>query len=198
MSESSPGCHSCSYSGARDQLILTDYTERMHDVASRLRVILFVCTGNICRSPMAAGLLARHVGSEPGLNIQSAGIQGVDGKGAHPLALEEMRKRGVDLSDHRARTVSPDLLTKSDLILTMEQVHKFWIETRMPTVRGRVYLLGHGRNAEIHDPVNGAGPDFERVADQLDAFLMDWQHALYRSNESEQTRQSQAGQATTD
>lgn len=123
---------------------------------------------------MAAGLLAKHVGPESQCRIQSAGIQGVDGQGAHPLALDEMRKRGVDLSAHRARTVTPYLLAASDLILTMEQVHKLWIATKMPTVQNRIYLLGHWRNMEIRDPINGGRADFERIADQVEQCLADW------------------------
>lgn len=140
----------------------------------RLRGILFVCTGNICRSPMAAGLLTEHVGPGSRYRIQSAGTRGLDGQRAHPLAVEEMRKRGVDLSAHRARTVTPYLLAASDLILTMEQEHKLWIEAKMPAVRNRIYLLGHWQDMEIRDPIYGGRADFERVADQVELFLLDW------------------------
>ncbi len=115
--------------------------------------VLFVCTGNLCRSPMAAALLnARYRHQNPAI---SAGTNGVDGQPAHPLAQELLAHHGIDLSEHRARTVSPQMLSTSHLILTMETSHQDWILTRMPTLQGRVHLLGRWRDLEILDPLAG-------------------------------------------
>lgn len=167
----------------------------MKRTESTCKGILFICTGNICRSPMAAGLSSKCGLGESGQIIRSAGTRGVDGQTAHPLALDYMDTRGIDLSSHRARTVTPALLTAFDLILTMELAHKTWIETRMPAVRGRVHLLGCWRNLEIVDPINGGRHDFERAAEQIEQCLVDWGHYIHQDIESSRIGEtnSQAG-----
>jgi protein-tyrosine-phosphatase len=66
------------------------------------------------------------------------------------------------------------LLKDCDLILVMETAHRTWIETRMPELAGRVYLLGHWRGLEISDPVNGSRAEFERTARNMERCLADW------------------------
>lgn len=132
---------------------------------------------------MAAALFPACKPLDDDYVVASAGIRGLDGQGAHPLAVEEMCRRDVDISSHRARTVTPSLLADFDLILTMESVHKAWIDEKMPAVRGRVHLLGRWRGLEISDPVAGTGVDFARVADEIQQSLMDWMAHIYRGVE---------------
>lgn len=136
--------------------------------------ILFVCTGNICRSPMAEALLGKGCRR----TIGSAGLQGVDGEAVHPLAREQMDRRGIDISGHRARTVTPNMLLESGIILVMEAAHQAWLEAKMPMLRGRVHLLGHWRGLEIIDPVRGGRSDFEWCAAQIEECLLDWSSHL--------------------
>ena len=135
--------------------------------------ILLICTANICRSPMAAALFQRRKPASCGM-IRSAGINGIDGLPAHRLAQEMMYMRGIDISDHRARTVTPNLLKTFDLILTMETNHQEWIKTRMPALNGRVHLLGHWRGMEIPDPSSGSRHEFERAAEDIEQCVGDW------------------------
>ena len=81
---------------------------------------------------MAEVLLRDQVSPRDEYAISSAGIRGLDGQPAHPLAIELVEERGLDLSNHRARTVSPDMLYDADLILTMEDNQKRWPESTMP------------------------------------------------------------------
>lgn len=159
-------------------------TEHMQRVDSKFRGVLFICTGNICRSPMAAGLALKYGPSEWSRIVRSAGISAMDGQEAHPLALEQLDKREVDLSSHRARTVTPNLLTAFDLILTMEMAHARWIETRMPSVQSRVHLLGRWRGLEIVDPVDGGRADFELAAEQIETCLSDWSRNAWQLSDS--------------
>ena len=88
--------------------------------------ILFVCFGNICRSPMAEGL-ARDIAARcyPGarslVRVSSAGVGAQDGNPPTPEAVEAMAERGIDISSHRARKVTAEILAAADLVLAMEQ-----------------------------------------------------------------------------
>src|SRR3954467_13947748 len=99
--------------------------------------VLFVCTGNICRSPMAAGVfrtLVRRADMTDAFTIDSAGTyDGHVGARASPLAIEAARRRGYDIDDHRARLLGNDHLESFDLPLAMDRTHLAamrWIASR--------------------------------------------------------------------
>lgn len=83
-----------------------------------------VCTGNICRSPMAERLLAVHA-AELGATVEvgSAGVRALVGHPAEPGAVAAMARRGIDLGDHVARSATTDLVDGADLVITMEGAH---------------------------------------------------------------------------
>lgn len=83
--------------------------------------ILFVCTGNICRSPVAEYLLRDLVGA--GLTVSSAGIAGLSGYAMDPRSVEYLRLRGIDGNEFAARRVSRRILKEPDLIIGFEQEH---------------------------------------------------------------------------
>jgi len=88
--------------------------------------ILVVCTGNICRSPMAEGLL-RHMlpkGWGPNIHIHSAGTHGLDDQPAASFAIQAASEMGVDISGHRARSLDREMVSQADLILVMEPFHR--------------------------------------------------------------------------
>ncbi len=106
--------------------------------------VLFVCTGNICRSPMAEGLARAAVERDyPSLSgrisLGSAGVAGLDGEPPTAEAVIAMRERRIDISSHTARSTSSSLLSRCDLVLVMEESHRRYLE---PTAGpGRVFLL---------------------------------------------------------
>jgi protein-tyrosine phosphatase len=87
--------------------------------------ILCVCTGNICRSPMAEGLLTRLVADRglADIRVHSAGTHALDGRPAEPHAVTAARELGADISGHIARSLDPAMVAQADLILVMEQGH---------------------------------------------------------------------------
>jgi protein-tyrosine-phosphatase len=125
-----------------------------------MKRILLVCTGNICRSPLAAALLQRALAERgaQGIDVSSAGTGAWDGapvsEGAYLVGLEQ----GLDLSAHRARLLTRDLVDHSDLILTMARHHRARVDELGGG--GHVFLVGEyagrpGENAEVSDPFGG-------------------------------------------
>jgi protein-tyrosine phosphatase len=106
--------------------------------------VLFVCTANICRSPMAAALFAKaaHDYGADGAVAASAGfLEG--GRPAHDSVMEILGQKGIDLSRKRSRKLSADLVDGADLILTMTSEHARGVVSRFPSSIDKVYTLRH-------------------------------------------------------
>ena len=117
-----------------------------------IRHILVVCVGNICRSPMAEALLKRELRGQDGITVESAGLGALVGYPASDYSVELMDEMGVDISQHRARQIHPDMVSAADLVLVMEAGHKRAIDDADPTARGKVHRLGEWQDKDIDDP----------------------------------------------
>lgn len=134
--------------------------------------ILFVCTGNICRSPMAAAILgakARTVGDGDKYRIESAGTWGMDGQPASANAQLTMQKSGLTLDQHIARTVSQDLVEQADLILVMTRSHRDALAAEFPGTRQKLHLMSEldGLEYDISDPYGRSLETYETCAANL-------------------------------
>jgi protein-tyrosine phosphatase len=126
--------------------------------------ILTVCVGNICRSPMAEGeLRARLQARGVDAVVESAGIAALVGKPADPTSIELMAARGVDISAHRARQLTPELIRSFELILVMEADQQRAVEDILPGARGRVHRIGRWGNFDVPDPYRRDREDFEHA-----------------------------------
>lgn len=127
--------------------------------------ILFICTGNTCRSPMAEGWLRHIAGESAGISVSSGGLYASDGERASCGAIRAMEKRGVDISGHRARTVTDDMLREADLVLCMSEGHCEALSKRVEggklgTLLGEAYNI-KGPHASIVDPYLGDDEAYE-------------------------------------
>lgn len=122
--------------------------------------IIFVCSANQCRSPMAEALFKAIVAEAEDLNawrIESAGTWAYKGVPATALARQAMQERSLDIEDHRSRPVSSELLADFDLILVMEDRHRLFLREQFPGVVERVRMFSEivGNEEDIDDPVMG-------------------------------------------
>lgn len=139
--------------------------------------IVFICTGNTCRSPMAEGLLkdmAEKKGIE--LNVTSAGIFAFDGQEVSRDAVHVMKEEGIDISQHRARIVHRELLESADLILTMSRSHKRELLRRYDFLNDKVYTLKeyvYQIEEDIEDPFGRGIEAYREAKEEIKEVLED-------------------------
>jgi|SRR5690554_273664 len=124
--------------------------------------ILVVCTGNICRSPVAEAMLRRAL---PQREISSAGLGALVGHGVEPTARELAEADGLDASNHRARQLTAEMLQAADLVLVMSDGQRRAIADLAPEALGKTMLLGRWLpdEPEIPDPYRKSREVFEHV-----------------------------------
>jgi protein-tyrosine phosphatase len=139
--------------------------------------VLFVCTGNICRSPTAAGVFRDTVaaaGLMRRIEVESAGTHGYHiGEDADARSIAAAARRGVDLSSHRARKIRPVDFNEFDLILALDRGHLQHLralrrDEHTAEIRLLLDFLPEQRGRDVPDPYYGHDPDFELVLDLVE------------------------------
>ena len=115
----------------------------------------------------------------PGREVSSAGVGALVGFPADPLAVEVMARRGVDISEHRARQASLAVLSAAELVLTLDQGHSDWINKQYPQLRGRVHKMLRWRdNQDVADPFRRPVEAFEQALKDIEMGVDDWVRKL--------------------
>lgn len=123
---------------------------------------LFVCTGNTCRSPMAAALWHKR-----GHEAESAGIYAMPGSAASTGAIRAMQAFQIDLSSHRARPVSADSMARAAKIVALTNRHALALREQFPQYADKIICMPR----DILDPFGGDDEDYLRCAQEIDEAL---------------------------
>jgi len=126
--------------------------------------LLFVCTGNSCRSVMAKGLIEKMVenaGLSEKVHIDSAGTSTFAGIGAAPNTIAVMKEEGADVSGHIGKNLNRDILKRSDMVFVMERHHRDFILSMMPDIKDKIRLLKEG--ADIPDPIGRPLEEYKNI-----------------------------------
>ncbi|MDO4542732.1 MAG: low molecular weight protein arginine phosphatase [Bacillota bacterium] len=134
--------------------------------------IVFICTGNTCRSPMAA-YIASYVAERkyPRANFMfdSAGLFAAENVPATAEAKDVLSKHGIDMSKHRSKMFKEPMVEKADILITMTQGHKRALLEAYPRAEAKTFTLGElsGSNNDVHDPYCGSREVYEKTASVL-------------------------------
>jgi len=127
--------------------------------------VLALCTGNICRSPMAEGIIRTIVSTGEALEVSSAGTHAVDGNPAAEFAILAAREKKIDIANHRARLLDSVLIKGNDMILCMEPAHAEWVLSFDSSASEKVYNLAD---------FAGAGSSLRQIADPYGCSLREY------------------------
>ena len=123
---------------------------------------------------MAEALLKRDLRGQDGFTVESAGLGALVGHPASEYSQELMAEQGIDISEHRARQIHPDMVRDADLVLVMEAGHKRAIDDADPTARGKVHRLGEWQDKDVDDPYRKPKEAYENALADIEDGVASW------------------------
>lgn len=139
------------------------------------RLIVFVCTGNICRSPMAEYLLRDRLGGDSGWEVASAGVMAGRGMPASRSGAEVLAGKGIDMGPHTSRPLDAELVDDATLIVVMTTSHREQVLQLFPSAREKVFLLksfdSAGNDEDVDDPIGATIDVYHRICGEIESAL---------------------------
>ncbi|WP_088070246.1 low molecular weight protein arginine phosphatase [Gottfriedia luciferensis] len=136
-----------------------------------MKNILFVCTGNTCRSPMAEALLRHH--GKDSYQVKSAGVFAMPGDSASKNAILALKNKGIE-SNHSSQQINEELLQWSTNVLSMTSSHKQMLISQFPQYKDKVYTIYeyiNGTDKDISDPYGGSLSIYESTLNELEELV---------------------------
>ncbi|MCX8522071.1 MAG: low molecular weight phosphotyrosine protein phosphatase [Rhodoferax sp.] len=140
--------------------------------------VLIICVGNVCRSPLAEALLRQAL---PQIHIASAGTHASPGAPAHPLIQQIAAEAGLQLQEHRAQRLQPQMVQQTGLVLVMDQFTRNHVLHLYPECRGKIFRLGEYQQSDIPDPMGEPEDNFRKISEQIHLAVRSWQSILSKS-----------------
>ncbi|MES2307371.1 MAG: ribose 5-phosphate isomerase B [Verrucomicrobiota bacterium] len=148
-----------------------------------MKKVLFVCTGNVCRSPMAEGLFRDLVKNDTGYRVCSAGLAAPHGQAASPYSVDVMKEIGLDISSHRSQPITESLIREADAIFVMTYSHLDHMIMIFPEASEKTFLIRHFEEnvpselREVYDPIGQTRDVYRATREQIKLSmpkLLDW------------------------
>jgi glycine hydroxymethyltransferase len=139
-----------------------------------MKTVLFICTGNVCRSPMAEGIFRHAIQGRGDFRVISAGLGAMEGQPPSPYAVQAVRELGIDISGQRSRMLTPDLVQQADYILGMTHSHIDTVMLLYPQASEKTFLLREFDDTldlfekDISDPIGGSYDVYLDCRDQIE------------------------------
>jgi protein-tyrosine phosphatase len=128
---------------------------------------------------MAEALLRERFARQGRGTVESAGLAAAEGRPADPIAVALLAERGIDLSGHRARQLTPEMLGRFDLLLVMDALQERRLAALAPYARARIHRLGGYGGFDVPDPYGERRPAFERALALIERGLADYEREFW-------------------
>src|SRR5664279_6259993 len=139
-----------------------------------MKTILFVCTGNVCRSPMAEGIFRQAVQGRDDYRVTSAGLGAAEGAPPSAYAVQAVKELGIDISGLRSRMLTAELVQQADYIFGMTHSHLDTVAMLYPQAAEKTFLLREfdetldAFDKDISDPIGGSYEVYLNCRDQIE------------------------------